>query len=138
MDDTNIKRLTRLLALLTYLQSKRMVTAPELAQRFSVSVRTIYRDIRALEQAGVPIGTEEGKGYFLMDGYRLPPVQFTEEEANALITAEPCVCPELRPVTGPTVFSPTGSPDHIQLRPQRFEVPAYPPAYYYQRPSPTP
>lgn len=88
MDDTNIKRLTRLLALLTYLQSKRMVTAPELAQRFSVSVRTIYRDIRALEQAGVPIGTEEGKGYFLMDGYRLPPVQFTEEEANALITAE--------------------------------------------------
>lgn len=91
MNDNDIKRLTRLLAILTYLQTKRMVTAPELAQRFSVSVRTIYRDMRALEQAGVPIGTQEGKGYFLTDGYRLPPVQFTEEEANALVTAEQLV-----------------------------------------------
>jgi predicted DNA-binding transcriptional regulator YafY len=88
MVDPETKRLSRLIAMLTYLQSKRMVTAPELAQRYSVSVRTIYRDIRALEQAGVPVMIEEGKGYFLMDGYRLPPVQFTEEEANAIVTAE--------------------------------------------------
>lgn len=88
MKDNDIKRLNRLLAILTYLQTKRLITAPELARRFTVSVRTIYRDIRSLEQAGVPIGTQESKGYFLIDGYRLPPVQFTEEEANALVTAE--------------------------------------------------
>ena len=41
-----------------------------------------------MEQAGVPILTEEGKGYSIMEGYRLPPVMFTESEANALITAE--------------------------------------------------
>lgn len=62
--------------------------ATELANKFSVSNRTIYRDIKALEQAGVPILTEDGKGYTLMDGYRIPPVMFTESEANALITAE--------------------------------------------------
>ncbi len=65
-----------------------MITAREIAEKHKVSIRTIYRDIRTLEQAGVPIGTEEGKGYFLMEGYRIPPVMFTETEANALITAE--------------------------------------------------
>ncbi len=51
-------------------------------------MRTVYRDIRALEAAGVPIITEEGKGYSLVEGYRIPPVMFTENEAIALITAE--------------------------------------------------
>ena len=89
MDDNNdIKRLSRLTAILTQLQTKRLLTASELANKFSVSNRTIYRDIKALEQAGVPILTEEGKGYSLMEGYRIPPVMFTESEANALITAE--------------------------------------------------
>jgi len=80
-------RLSRLVAILTVLQSKRLLTASELGDRFDCSVRTIYRDIRALEQAGVPIYMEEGKGYKLIDGYSLPPVMFSEEEANALITA---------------------------------------------------
>lgn len=71
-----------------HLQSKRLVTATEVAKKFDVSIRTVYRDIKALEEAGVPICTEEGKGYSLMEGYKLPPVMFTEEEANALITAE--------------------------------------------------
>ncbi|MBW3466628.1 helix-turn-helix transcriptional regulator [Arthrospiribacter ruber] len=84
----NIKRLSRLTTILTQLQTKRILTASELADKFSVSIRTIYRDIKALEQAGVPILTEEGKGYSLMEGYRIPPVMFTESEANALITAE--------------------------------------------------
>jgi predicted DNA-binding transcriptional regulator YafY len=84
----DIKRLSRLTAILTRLQSKRIVTARELADTFSISVRTIYRDIKALEEAGVPIFTEEGKGYSIMEGYRLPPIMFTEKEANALITAE--------------------------------------------------
>ncbi len=88
MNDNETKRLSRLTAILTQLQTKRLLTASELASKFSVSKRTIYRDIKALEQAGVPIVTEDGKGYTLMDGYRIPPVMFTEGEANALITAE--------------------------------------------------
>lgn len=91
MDNTDTKRLSRLTAILTQLQTKRILTAPELAAKFSVSIRTIYRDIRALEQAGVPILTEEGKGYTLMEHYRLPPVTFTESQANALIIAEQLV-----------------------------------------------
>ncbi|MCF6404108.1 YafY family transcriptional regulator [Chitinophaga filiformis] len=91
MNDTDTKRLSRLTAILTQLQTKRLLTAPELADRFAVSIRTIYRDIKALEQAGVPILTEEGKGYTLMQGYRVPPVMFTESQANALILAEQLV-----------------------------------------------
>ncbi len=90
-ESKDTKRLPRLTAILTHLQTKRLITATALANKFNVSVRTIYRDIRALEQSGVPILTEEGKGYSLMEGYRLPPVCFTESEANALITAEKIV-----------------------------------------------
>jgi predicted DNA-binding transcriptional regulator YafY len=75
----------------TQLQTKRLLTATELADKFSVSVRTIYRDIRVLEQAGVPILTDEGKGYSLMEGYKIPPIMFSESEANALITVEQLV-----------------------------------------------
>lgn len=82
------KRISRLTAIIIQLQTQRLSTAPRLANKFNVSVRTIYRDIRALEQAGIPIITEDGKGYTLMEHYRLPPVTFTEAEANALITAE--------------------------------------------------
>ncbi len=84
-------RLARLTAILTQLQSKRILTAKELAQRHQVSTRTIYRDIRTLEQSGIPIITEDGKGYSLMEGFNLPPVMFTEDEAHALITAEQLV-----------------------------------------------
>jgi predicted DNA-binding transcriptional regulator YafY len=89
--DNEQSRLSRLVAILTQLQSKRLLTSTELAVRFQVSVRTIYRDIRTLTQAGVPVVTEEGKGYRLLEGYRLPPIMFTEQEANALITAEKLV-----------------------------------------------
>lgn len=88
MEDNKITRLSRLTSILTQLQSKRIVTATYLADKHKVSIRTIYRDIRALENSGIPIIVEEGKGYTLMQGYQLPPVMFTEEEANALITAE--------------------------------------------------
>lgn len=81
-------RLSRLTSILTQLQSKRIVTAKELSDKHNVSIRTIYRDIRTLEQSGIPITTEEGKGYSMMEGYKLPPIMFTEDEANALITAE--------------------------------------------------
>ncbi|MCP9755506.1 YafY family transcriptional regulator [Lacihabitans sp. CCS-44] len=91
MKDNDTSRLARLTAIVTQLQTKRILTSTELAAKFSVSVRTIYRDMRALEQAGVPIVTEEGKGYSLMEHYRLPPIMFSEAEANALILAEQLV-----------------------------------------------
>jgi predicted DNA-binding transcriptional regulator YafY len=81
-----MNRLDRLTSILIQLQSKRLTTAREIAERFDVSIRTIYRDIHTLRLAGVPIGEEEGKGYFLVEGYRLPPVMFTMEEARALVT----------------------------------------------------
>lgn len=88
MIDPEVTRLSRLVALLTLLQTKRMRTAGELAQHFSVSTRTIYRDIRTLESAGIPVVTIEGKGYAMLEGYRLPPVMFSQPEAIALLTAE--------------------------------------------------
>jgi predicted DNA-binding transcriptional regulator YafY len=91
VNNNDTKRISRLTAIITQLQTKRLLTASELASKFSVSVRTIYRDIRALEQAGIPIYVEEGKGYRIMEHYRLPPVMFTESEANALIAAEQLV-----------------------------------------------
>ncbi|MEL7064950.1 MAG: HTH domain-containing protein, partial [Bacteroidota bacterium] len=81
-------RIVRLSAILTHLQSKQLVTARELAEHYDVSVRTIYRDIRTLERAGIPIAVEEGRGYFLGEGFRLPPIMFTEDEALALVTVE--------------------------------------------------
>lgn len=86
--DKEKPRLSRLTAILTQLQSKRIVTAKGIAEKHNVSIRTVYRDIRTLEKSGIPIVTEEGKGYSIMEGYKLPPVMFTQEEANALITAE--------------------------------------------------
>jgi predicted DNA-binding transcriptional regulator YafY len=86
-----MNRIDRLAAILIHLQSKRMVTASEIAERFGMSLRTIYRDIRALEEAGVPIGAEAGRGYYIVEGYHLPPVMFTSNEASALLMAEKLV-----------------------------------------------
>ncbi|WP_341216466.1 YafY family protein [uncultured Wocania sp.] len=83
-----MSQLPRLISILTLLKSKRLLTATELSKKYDVSIRTIYRDIRKLEEAGVPITTIEGRGYSLMDHYAVAPVQFTEKEANALITAQ--------------------------------------------------
>jgi predicted DNA-binding transcriptional regulator YafY len=88
MHDESPKRFDRIIAILIQLQSKKIVKAQELANRFEVSLRTIYRDIRTLEASGVPIYSEAGVGYALMDGYRLPPVMFTREEASSFIAAE--------------------------------------------------
>jgi predicted DNA-binding transcriptional regulator YafY len=83
-----MNRLTRITTILIQLQSKKIVTAKEIAQRFGISLRTVYRDIKTLQDAGVPIGSENGVGYFIVDGYSLPPIMITEEEANALIVSE--------------------------------------------------
>jgi predicted DNA-binding transcriptional regulator YafY len=86
-----MNRLDRLTAILIQLQSKRIVKAQDIAERFSISLRTVYRDVRTLEQAGVPLSGETGVGYSIMDGYRLPPVMFTIDEATAFLTAEKLV-----------------------------------------------
>src|SRR5689334_22287543 len=83
-----MNRIDRVTAILIQLQSKKIVKAQDIAERFNISLRTVYRDIKTLEEAGVPVIGEAGLGYSIMDGYRLPPVMFTKEEATAFLTAE--------------------------------------------------
>src|SRR4051812_12069594 len=80
-----MNRIDRLMGILTVLQSRRFVTAEELARHFEISIRTVYRDIKALGEIGVPVGYENHRGYFIAQGYFLPPVSFTTEEARALL-----------------------------------------------------
>ena len=79
-----MNRVDRLMAMVLRLQSRRVVRAEDIAAHFEISVRTVYRDISALGEAGVPIIAEAGVGYSLVKGYHLPPVMFTAEEASAL------------------------------------------------------
>ena len=79
-----MNRTDRLVAMVMFLQGRRVVKADELAAHFEVNVRTIYRDVSALCEAGVPVIGEAGVGYSLVKGYHLPPVMFTAEEAMAL------------------------------------------------------
>lgn len=83
-----MNRIDRLSAILIQLQGKKIVKAAEIAERFDISLRTVYRDVRALQEAGVPVGAEAGTGYYLVEGYHLPPVMFSREEAAALLTGE--------------------------------------------------
>lgn len=83
-----MNRIDRISAILIQLQSRRVVKAGDIADRFNISLRTVYRDIKTLEEAGIPLIGEAGVGYSIMDGYRLPPVMFTREEATAFLTAE--------------------------------------------------
>lgn len=80
-----MNRVDRLFGILTMLQSKKYVTGEKISARFGISIRTVYRDIRALDEIGIPVSFENNKGYFIVDGYFLPPVSFTSDEANALI-----------------------------------------------------
>lgn len=75
----------RLLAIVLELQRKQLLRAEDLAETFETSVRTIYRDMQALSEAGVPIVGSPGLGYSLMEGYFLPPVSFSIEEAVTLL-----------------------------------------------------
>jgi|GEM_PF-3210920 len=104
MEEKEKSRLSSITAIITQLQSKKIITASYLTEKHKVSVRTIYRDILTIERSGIPVVTEEGKGYFLMKGYQLPPVLFTEDEANALITAEQLVLKNKNQSFVPTGF----------------------------------
>src|SRR5262245_41094174 len=83
-----MNRIDRLFGIATLLQSKKYVPAEKIDEKFRISVRTVYRDIKALCEQGIPISFEQYKGYFVVQGYFLPPVSFTSEEANALLLME--------------------------------------------------
>lgn len=80
-----MNRIERLFAILLKLQSQGRIQAAELAKAFTISRRTVYRDIAALNEMGVPIVSLPGEGYELMPGYYLPPLVFSEDEAAALV-----------------------------------------------------
>lgn len=80
-----MNRIDRLIAVLTTLQSKKFVTADYIAEKYEISIRTVYRDIKALGEIGVPIDFEPQKGYTILLGFFLPPVALTNDEANSLI-----------------------------------------------------
>jgi len=83
-------RADRLLSILMMLQLHARTTASELAEQLEVSVRTIYRDIEALEHSGVPIVTDRGRsgGLRLMGGYQTRLTGLSGEEAEALPFAQ--------------------------------------------------
>jgi predicted DNA-binding transcriptional regulator YafY len=79
-----MNRIDRLFGILLQLQSKKRVHSKDLATVFEVSERTIFRDIAALSEMGVPITTEWGEGYAVTEGFFLPPLIFTPDEASSL------------------------------------------------------
>lgn len=84
----NMNRIDRLFGILTFLQSKKFVPAEKIAEKFNISIRTVYRDIKALCEQGIPVSFEQHRGYFVVQGYFLPPISFSNEEANALLLME--------------------------------------------------
>lgn len=83
-----MNRVDRLFGIVTLLQSRKYVSAERIAEKFEISVRTVYRDIKAIGEAGIPVSFEPNKGYFIIPGYFTPPVSFTLEEANALLLSQ--------------------------------------------------
>ncbi|HMC84391.1 MAG TPA: YafY family protein [Chitinophagaceae bacterium] len=86
-----MNRIDRLFGILTLLQSKKYVTGEKIAEKFHISIRSVYRDIKALNEQGIPVSFEPYRGYFVVNGYFLPPVSFSTEEANALLLMESIV-----------------------------------------------
>jgi len=82
-------KLDRLVSIIVLLLRKEKVQAKELAQLFEVSVRTIYRDIEAINLAGIPIVTYQGSngGISIAEGYRLDKSVLTEDEMSAVVSA---------------------------------------------------
>jgi predicted DNA-binding transcriptional regulator YafY len=86
-----MNRIDRLLGIITTLQSKKFVPAENLAQKYGISIRTVYRDAKAINEQGIPVSFEPARGYFIVPGFFLPPVSFNSDEANALLLMEAVV-----------------------------------------------
>lgn len=82
-----MRRADRLFQIVQLIRGRRLSTATWLAQRLEVSERTIYRDVADLQRQGVPIEGEAGVGYRLGQGFELPPLMFSVEEAQALVAS---------------------------------------------------
>lgn len=80
-----MNRTDRLLAIILELQRNGRQRAEDLAATFETSKRTIYRDIQALCESGVPVVAQAGVGYSLIEGYFLPPLSFSTDEATMLL-----------------------------------------------------
>jgi predicted DNA-binding transcriptional regulator YafY len=85
--EETMRELDRILGILLLLQSGRATSAKQLAERFDVSTRTIYRDLRTMSLLGIPVYAERGRkgGVRLLEGYFLPPLMFSRDEAIALL-----------------------------------------------------
>lgn len=86
--DQIMNRVDRLFGIVTLLQSRKYVTGEQIADKFEMSIRTVYRDIKAIGEAGIPVSFNPNKGYFIVPGHFTPPVSFTSEEANALVLSQ--------------------------------------------------
>jgi predicted DNA-binding transcriptional regulator YafY len=86
-----MNRIDRLFGILVLLQSKKFITADFIAHQYKISIRTVYRDIKALCEQGIPVSFEPNKGYSIVQGYFIPPIAFNMEEANALLLMESLV-----------------------------------------------
>lgn len=86
-----MNRIDRLFGIMLLLQSKKHVPAEHISDKFGISTRTVYRDIKALNEQGVPVSFEQHKGYFIVQGYFLSPVSFNTDEANAMLLMESMV-----------------------------------------------
>src|SRR5690625_3753919 len=80
-----LNRTERLFNIILQLQGRPNMTSRDLAEHFGVSRRTIFRDLRALSESGVPLTYAEGGGYEILDGYQLPPLMLTAREAATLL-----------------------------------------------------
>jgi predicted DNA-binding transcriptional regulator YafY len=121
------------MGMLLQLQARGQLRAEDLARRFEVSVRTVYRDLQALSETGVPIVATPGKGYRLMPGYFLPPLSFTAPEAALLALGaqvlQERVDPELRRAAGDVLLKLTAVlPAHTRAAVERWrrELQFYP------------
>lgn len=112
----------RLLAIVMELQRSKLRTANELAEVLGVSLRTIYRDVQALSESGVPIRGETGSGYSLMEGYFLPPVSITVEEAVSLLLGAEFIEKRFDPAFRTSAHSSRRKIEAILSRPIREET----------------
>lgn len=83
-----MNKFDRVFAILILLQTKNIIKAKTIAERYDISLRTVYRDMNTLKSAGIPIIGDPGIGYSIMEGYRIPPIMFSQGETAALLTAE--------------------------------------------------
>ena len=95
-----MNRTDRLLAIVLELQTKNRLRARDLATIFEISQRTVYRDMQSLAEIGVPVVSIPGQGYSLVEGYFLPPVRFSTDEATVLLIGSDFIARNLDAETG--------------------------------------